>query len=285
MIIADYLILLVGKNPTPDFIAALNYSNNNTKIFLCYTKDTEKSISTLNVAKNIEKEILKIKNNISIEKVPVDKSEIRSIENTIKNNIVSKIDFSDNNKIILDCTGGTKMMSAIFYNKFYEINSKNIYFSYTSEKNNTTTLYNLIDNTKEINKNSDIAKKYTITERNILAIHGALEESDQNIEKDYENYFISNITNKDFILSLEFNLRNPVKKRKDLINSFFDINSLAEKIGGSYVSYVISSVFKLKNNNDNITEFVDEFYENISNITQLQDIKERIKLRILEENI
>ncbi|MDY2729011.1 MAG: hypothetical protein SOV35_02845, partial [Clostridium sp.] len=60
---------------------------------------------------------------------------------------------------------------------------------------------------------------------------------------------------------------------------------LAEKIGGSYVSYVISSVFKLKNNNDNITEFVDEFYENISNITQLQDIKERIKLRILEENI
>ena len=62
----DYLILLVGKNPSPNFISALTYCTEETKLFLVYTKKTEKITSSLNVAWNLETSIKKFLKNISI---------------------------------------------------------------------------------------------------------------------------------------------------------------------------------------------------------------------------
>ena len=97
---ADYLILLVGKNPLPNLISALNCSNSYTDIFLCYTAESENNISTLNVAENIEEEIKKLIKSITVNKVLVDKENVKEIKKTIKDKIISKIDFEENKKIV-----------------------------------------------------------------------------------------------------------------------------------------------------------------------------------------
>lgn len=269
---ADYLILLVGKNPLPNLISALNCSNSYTYIFLCYTAQSENNISTLNVAENIEEEIKRLIKSITVKKVLVDKENVNEIKKTIKDKIISKIDVAEKKNIVLDCTGSTKLISAIFYDEFSKLKS-NIYYSYVSDKNNDITIY---DKNQKVrcNKNKDIAKKYNITTNNILRLHGFKEE----MAREYKQFNIEDITNEGFTLIINYKLKNIVKKKKDIINNFFEINSLSEKLGGSNVRYFIKFIL----NGDPIEKLKKEFYKDIKNITDISDIREKVTLEVLE---
>jgi len=273
---ADYLILLVGKNPSPDFISALTYYKEESKLFLVYTRRTEKVISTFNVAKNLENSIKNIFKKASIEKIEIDKNNIEEINKSIKKDIFSKIELNDNKNIILDFTGGTKIVSAIFNSRFSELNNKNVYFSYVSEKNNEISLFDYRGERVGRKPNVKIADKYNVSVNDLLSIHIGNEER----LEDSNDFYIEKINNDGFILNIDFKIKNTITRKKDLINVFFDINSLAEKLGGSNVTYtIIINVLK----NEKLENLEDEFYENIKNITQISDIKSKIKLKVLED--
>ena len=269
---ADYLILLVGKNPLPNLISALNCSNSYTDIFLCYTAESENNISTLNVAENIEEEIKKLIKSITVNKVLVDKENVKEIKKTIKDKIISKIDFEENKNIVLDCTGSTKLVSAIFYDEFSKLKSK-VYFSYVSDKEKNVTIYDKCQKVR-CNKNNIIAGKYNINAKNILNLHGF----NENIEKQYGKFNIEDIGNEGFTLIINYKLKNIVKNKKNIINNFFEINSLSEKLGGSNVHYFIKFIL----NGDPIEKVEEEFYKDIENITDISDIREKITLEVLE---
>lgn len=57
----DYIVSLVGKNPMPSFITALNYLECNPKIFLVHTEKSEgkENIGTKRVAENIKEVLMK----------------------------------------------------------------------------------------------------------------------------------------------------------------------------------------------------------------------------------
>lgn len=271
----DYLILLVGKNPSPNFISALTYCTEETKLFLVYTKKTEKIISSLNIAENLEISIKKFLKNISIEKIEVDKNNTEEINKVIEKEILSKIDKDKN--LILDFTGSTKIISAIFNNKFSELNNKNIYFSYVSEKTNKVMKFNYKNQQIEKIKTLDIANKYNISFEDLLSIHG----ESKDLSKDRGEFSIESMESNEFILHINFKVKNPISTKKDLINVFFDINSLAEKLGGSNVTYTIE-VTKIKESKDSADEIEEKFYDDIKNITNIQDIESKIKLKVLE---
>ena len=217
----DYLILLVGKNPSPNFISALTYCTEETKLFLVYTKKTEKITSSLNVAWNLETSIKKFLKNISIEKIEVDKNNTEEINKVIEKEILPKI-YKDKN-IILDFTGSTKIISAIFNNKFSELNNKNIYFSYVSERTNEVMKFNYKNQQIEKIKTLDIANKYNISFEDLLSIHG----ESKDLSKDRGEFSIEDMESNEFILHINFKVKNPISTKKNLINVFFDINSLA----------------------------------------------------------
>lgn len=269
---ADYLILLVGKNPIPNLISALNCSNSDTDIFLCYTAQSENNISTLNVAENIEEEIKRLIKSITVNKVLVDKENVQEIKKTIKDKIISKIDVGENKNIVLDCTGSTKLISAIFYDEFSKIES-NVYFSYVSDKEKNVTIY---DQNQRIsrNKNKDIALKYDISANNILRLHGFKED----VAREYKQFNIEDITSDGFTLIINYKLKNTVKNKKNIINNFFEINSISEKLGGSNVRYFIKFIL----DGDTIEKVEEEFYKDIENITDISDIRDKITLEVLE---
>lgn len=271
----DYLILLVGKNPSPNFISALTYCTEETKLFLVYTKKTEKITSSLNVAWNLETSIKKFLKNISIEKIEVDKNNTEEINKVIEKEILPKI-YKDKN-IILDFTGSTKIISAIFNNKFSELNNKNIYFSYVSERTNEVMKFNYKNQQIEKIKTLDIANKYNIYFEDLLSIHG----ESKDLSKDRGEFSIEDMESNEFILHINFKVKNPISTKKNLINVFFDINSLAEKLGGSNVTYTIE-VNKIKESKDSVDEIEEQFYDDIKNITNIQDIESKIKLKVLE---
>lgn len=271
----DYLILLVGKNPSPNFISALTYCTEETKIFLVYTKKTQKITSSLNVANNLEISIKKFLKNISIEKIEVDKNNTEAINKVIEKEIFPKIDKDKN--LILDFTGSTKIISAIFNNKFSELNNKNVYFSYVSERTNEVMKFNYKNQQIEKIKTLDIANKYNISFEDLLSIHG----ESKDLFKDRGEFSIEDMKNNEFILHIDFKIKNPISRKKDLINVFFDINSLAEKLGGSNVTYTIE-VTKIKESKESADEIEEKFYEDIKNITDIKDIESKIKLKVLE---
>lgn len=271
----DYLILLVGKNPSPNFISALTYCTEETKLFLVYTKKTEKITSSLNVAWNLETSIKKFLKNISIEKIEVDKNNTEEINKVIEKEILPKI-YKDKN-IILDFTGSTKIISAIFNNKFSELNNKNIYFSYVSERTNEVMKFNYKNQQIEKIKTLDIANKYNISFEDLLSIHG----ESKDLSKDRGEFSIEDMESNEFILHINFKVKNPISTKKNLINVFFDINSLAEKLGGSNVTYTIE-INKIKESKDSVDEIEEQFYDDIKNITNIQDIESKIKLKVLE---
>jgi len=115
-----------------------------------------------------------------------------------------------------------------------------------------------------------------VSVNDLLSIHIGNEER----LEDSNDFYIEKINNDGFILNIDFKIKNTITRKKDLINVFFDINSLAEKLGGSNVTYtIIINVLK----NEKLENLEDEFYENIKNITQISDIKSKIKLKVLED--
>ncbi|MFX0548664.1 hypothetical protein ACOAKC_04945 [Hathewaya histolytica] len=178
----DYYIALVGTNPLPNYISALNFCSEDTVVYLVYTNKKEKIISSKVLAEGIKEEIEKKKHCKNINLQPCDKSEFKEVKKIAKKvfqdikNQENFEDTGDNEKnIVLDYTGGTKIMSAIFYDKFKEFESEcnykfNIKFSYVDNSKRKILYENYGD--IERSKFEDIAKENNVTIEDIFSLHG-----------------------------------------------------------------------------------------------------------------
>jgi hypothetical protein len=175
----DYIVSLVGKNPMPSFITALNYLECNPKIFLVHTEKSEgkENIGTKRVAENIKEVLMKKNNQLTIELKGCDKSNLEKIAKVVNSIIDSvKKDLSENKKheeiiLLLDYSGGTKAMSAVFYERMINFKENIIYTvtSYIDDK--IIKLYSKSKNTENI-KIKQVFKEPNISIEDITKLHG-----------------------------------------------------------------------------------------------------------------
>lgn len=119
---ADYLILLVGTNPIPNYISAFGLANEGARIFLVHTNtDRYGFIGTDKIAENIKKLINIKRPDIDVTLVRCEKSG-GTIADTIENIIeaIKKDAKNEHKSVHLNYTGGTKAMAA---QAFYKVKS------------------------------------------------------------------------------------------------------------------------------------------------------------------
>lgn len=311
----DYYICIVGKNPLPNYISALSYCNSNTKIFLVYTDEKVSNlISTKVVAQNIQHKLKEKFKYIDLKSC--SKNDYLQIDKTMKE-IFNSI-FRDINKlgntceeeinIILDYTGGTKIMSAIFYDYFeedikdndkYISNNMYLYASYISNKSNKMKLY--------LEPIGDDSKKQCCTDigdikctcKDILDLHGYYIEGDilgNDLESEIINirnisrkgnhkhsgkknsYNLEKLKIENFNLLCQFKFEpksdNVVK---DLVHEYFLLKDIAEKLGGSEVKININ-LYSLNKKID-IKKVSNDFYKRIENKCSI-NLRKNVKLLI-----
>lgn len=306
---ADYYIALIGKNPLPNYISALNFCCEKTEVFFVYTEESYDNIGTIRVAENII-ESIKIKiNNINPQKIPCDKSDNNKILECVTS-IMDKIIYKckknnteeDKPKVILDYTGATKSMAAIFFDSFgnYQKENKDIEFntSYVAQKNRLIyeTSFDLYGNDGELSKHtiSDLSTEFNINVNDIVSLHGyRLEKTEDGyiILKDKEIIFkdeeakIVNLEVKEFTLNIIFETH--CEKVKQLVDKFFYLNDISSRIGGSEVKLEILTKSLIQESNGIMSneDGIDRFYENVSNISSMDNIKKKVKVTIKEGEV
>lgn len=297
-----YYISLVGKNPMPNYISALNFCNKDTIVYLVYTEGSKNNISTKNVAINIKTNIEKKINNIKVILKPCNKSDSTNIED-VANDILDEVKKESKEcykknikpKIILDYTGGTKSMAAIFVNIF-EIRQKendkaDFSASYMAKTGKCIyeTSFKFIDEEKnvereEVSYNCEQINGYNeITVDDIINLHGyelvieddtyKLKNNDGYIFNGYKGIVIYKILLDELKLQIYFKVECQQSKVKELVDKYFYIKDISEKIGGTEVEInIIVKNLLLDQTN------IKEFEENISNISSNEDISEKVKL-------
>lgn len=260
-------IALVGKNPLPIYVSALESYVEGDRIFLVYTNENRGYASSRIVAENIEESLMKKLNNPKIKLIACDKSDIELIEKTIKE-IKEKIRFYTIENIILDYTGGTKMMATLFCNKFsQDHNCKFTYVSFTNKeiyKHTSLDDFHEVENPKSIEL---IIDKFKINTDDVINLHGYHCSNENNlvfIDKKgntLENCDLINVefSQKDFRLILKF--EKTVAKAKEIKNSYFEYKNIGEKIGGTEVKIIIS--VNLKSSDGELKGTVEKTKENL----------------------
>ena len=182
---ADYFISLIGANPLPCFYSALQYCDDNTIIYLVYTKKAAANIGTKILADNVKS---KIKGKIgydNVELIECDKSDPNEINKTI-NEILGKIYKNKNKKdpeniyvsnLVLDYTSGTKVMSALFYNRFSNIGNENIkvvrvYLEDDDTGTNSRFIKTSVDGYATFDFLRDTLENFDIDVEDVVEIHG-----------------------------------------------------------------------------------------------------------------
>jgi len=175
---ADYIVSLVGKNPMPSFITVLNYLGYKPKIFLVHTEKSEKNIGTKKVAENIKKVLMEKNNQLTIELIECDKSNSKEIDDIVNSIIKSiKEDVLENKKdegeiiLLLDYSGGTKAMSAVFYERIinFKDNIIRTIVSYVDDK--IIKLYSKSKDVKSL-KIEDVFEGESFLIKDIVRLHG-----------------------------------------------------------------------------------------------------------------
>lgn len=303
----DYYISLIGKNPLPNYISALEYCEDATQAFFIYTMEENNTISTKIVAENIKLKLTKEFPNTTFELIGCKKNNYKEIEKSI-----SKLfnNMNDKAKIVLDYTGCTKIISSIFYDAFKE-KAKNsnfeIYASYTSNKGSKTVIYEeLLDSSKDIETIAinDIVKNNPIKSGDIIELHGykanlngtmlknLTEIKHNKIDRDSENNGIKDIgkmpnveLNEDYNLLCTFEHKltkkkdnNYIKRDNELIKDYFKFREIAEKIGGTEVNIIIKLIGEEPKNID-FDELKRYFYDRIKNVST-NGIEKKVKLKL-----
>nr|WP_272507486.1 hypothetical protein [Clostridium aestuarii] len=174
----------------PSFITLLKNSSNKTKVFLIHTENVNgTSIGTRAVAENLMEVLKEKKKGINVQLIPSDKSDIKEIIKVIKK--IQRLIEKDNSEclsrkaVLIDYTSGTKIMSALFYNKFKELRSDKYMFTYIDDNSE----HMILDDGDKIRKIpiSDIEKEEKVAIEDISRIHGyKIANIDQCIEEKIE---------------------------------------------------------------------------------------------------
>lgn len=306
---ANYYIALVGKNPLPNYISALNFCDEETKVFFVYTEGGNSNIGTSSVAQNIIDGIKAKIEKINPQKVSCDKSDnikisecFKSFMDEIVNECKALYIHEERPKIILDYTGATKSMAAVFFDlcNIYQEENEDINFcaSYVANKNKCVYEMSFKDLGNNIScynhKMEYISSEFGISVEDIVRLHGyEMIKSNNNfmIYKDEELIFredtekIKEVKINNFDLKITFDTE--AEKVKELVDKFFYLNDIAERIGGSEVKLEIltKSLIQVNNKIMSNEEAINRFYENVSNISSRDNVKKKVKITIKEEEV
>ncbi|MDI6604245.1 MAG: hypothetical protein QME35_03760 [Thermoanaerobacteraceae bacterium] len=257
---ADYLICLIGTNPLPAFITILKNADKDTKIKLVYTEATENNIGSKNVAENLSEVVKEKISGINIEFIECDKSDTKKIENcaanlidAIKKDIADGIS-CDRKRIVLDYSSGTKVMSALFTERF--INLKDSIFtvtiSYIGDDDKKIFIYNQEDSGESIYIKK-VLNKFNLSIEDITRIHGYSLKDKNSQEKSLENTNdkVKYLLNPEFISSKEtrikvdeiyllngrlilcFKSKNKNNKKTEYKRELFRFKDIADKLSGN----------------------------------------------------
>lgn len=248
---AEYIITLVGKNPSPNYYTILNYGYEKTKVFEVYTLENRDYDSSRAICNNLTDALLKKNPELNIEEIPSDKSKkINDVCKSIFNTILEDCNYenlgSNTVNLIVDYTGGTKSMAAAFYMYFQEIvqfsdyEKLDITASYVSSEKAVIYQSNFITMEIRSYQLENLFIKYNISREDLIDLHGykIQNEEDSNIciiKADSKNAVIKYEYNKVDIYksNLRFTINLQIKKIKKLIDRYFEIDDEVEKIGGS----------------------------------------------------
>lgn len=132
-LMSDHLFLLVGRNPLPNYVAAILLTKQGGKVYFVYSVKTDDSSGTESYKERLvdELETQLGRNSFTPVDVPlINPSDATCIRSAIKNQFGN---ISSNSSISLNYTGGTKAMSVHTYRAIEEFgNNKNckLAFSY-----------------------------------------------------------------------------------------------------------------------------------------------------------
>lgn len=175
----DFLILLIGTNPLPNYISALALSKESSNILLIHTKEQQGLISSKKLAQNLKDVLLTKKPHLQINTLEIDKSKNEEIIGKGLAYVFKIIEdnFEDYERIsiALDYTGSTKMLSALFYYGFKEFEKKHenwaMYYSYVN--NEIGRIINFSTNAMEVSREfKDVDADNEVTIEDICKIHG-----------------------------------------------------------------------------------------------------------------
>lgn len=297
---ADYIITLIGKNPSPSYYTILNYSKKGTKVYAFYTLNDDESVSSENVLENIISSVKEKDDSIIIKSVPCDKSRRKSIEKCVKNefrNIIKNCDYDNLGSrtvdIIVDYTGSTKSMSAFFYS-FYDRVVKegkyrklNVHSSYvSSDKGEIYECKFEPVKIEYIYKIENIFEQLSITKENLIALHGYELVDGNQVGHIHHNYkFDYKFDHIDIEKgNLKFCITVECKKIKDLVHKYFEISDEVEKAGGSEVCIDFHvKGYKLEDKFLNYGDARSKFYDSLSNVYS-RDLKEKVTVIFEEES-
>lgn len=269
---ADYIIVLVGTNPIPNFISILALAEEGSVIYLVYTEDTYESIGTKKVSDNLEKAIKKFYKQVEVKAISCEKSRPLKIKETV-HNIFSDIEILNEDKnspdktcIHLDYTGGTKSMAAIFYNDFNLIKKENLHydftFSYVDSELDRIFIEGIWDGIGiSISK---VAENLSITCDDIIELHGYHKEDFSEIK------FYS----KGFKLLCQYISEKSIKNECKF--EIFQIKSKAIKAGGDQAEILL----KFNCNEDTKNKLISD----ISDSSRLNS-KEKIHILGIDDDL
>lgn len=291
-----YLITLIGKNPLPNYYTILNYSDRTDVIFAVYTQDTGTAISSKIMCDNIEKAIRKKSLDTEMIKIPCDKSSFMNIKKTaekIMEDILSMSDYdnigSGTVSIILDHTGATKAMSAVFFDYFNDLEAKQIYqnikiySSYTAAESGE--IYN---NDLSSHKNAsqhkltEVIEKYNITPEDIVEVHGfKLFRFDDHVEVLYNDQFgvEQKYSFRDIYIKehyIWFRVEKSFICKKEIRDYYFELSRWAEKVGGSEARMEI--VYELTGEKKETYECIKDYFFNALKGTYAKDLRGKVSL-------
>lgn len=166
------LVLLIGTNPLPNYVVAMNYLSGNsdyTNELICiYSDAQQKQSSTKQYADKLT-EVLSLELKKPVSFIPIDLENISSrelIQNSLEkyysNNLIGK-------NMHLNYTGGTKTMAVHVYNYFYE-KFDEMEFSYLDARDNILHWHKK-NNEKDEKPLPDISNKFGISLENLLKLH------------------------------------------------------------------------------------------------------------------
>lgn len=280
----DIIISLVGFNPIPNYVSILNYCKQDSKLFIIHSGKNE-AVSSLKVAKNIEKVTLERFEKAKITLIESSKSDFNAITkvlDNVKDDILRIINSSEQAKIqvLLDITGSTKPNAAFAYSNLSSYFGQNdkvrFYQCYVSSEEEKIYQSGYED---KIFSLKDLALESKVKKEEILNLHG------------YENYkvtnenlsIIKNVILEDF--TLIFYISSNKEKFREVKEEMFIALDIAERLGGSLSKIFFEADSFINHGKKNIPDeetAQEDFIEMFENGTN-KSYKDRITLKSLSD--
>ena len=155
----DHLLLLVGANPLPNYVAARLLTKPNSKIHLLHTQVTGES------ADSLQKVIQEYQSKVTFELWQVDSADSAQIQSKVKE-IVQSVQRSES--VGLNYTGGTKTMAVHTY-RVLEQTKQPIIFSYLDAQTLTLRFDGI---SGEQTRSVDVGKACAVNLDELAQLHG-----------------------------------------------------------------------------------------------------------------